>query len=197
MEKGRINDIRKRALASWWEDGIVESVAGLGVLVVGGIGLLGHLLEGRIPPWSNALMVVVIVATAFAIRRAVLWAKGRWSWPYVGYAVVRGRNVRRILLAYAPVLALIGVAFVFPSYLPLVSGVIGGVILLSIALSYGPGRFYFLALLSVLLGVLFQVVGLEGERAAYTILVVLGAIEMVFGVSYFIKFRREVLEGER
>ncbi len=196
MNRERINRIRKRAVESWWEDGIVETVAGLGILLIGGIGLLGHLLEGKVPPWTYALMVVVIVAIAFAVRKAVIWAKRRWIWPYTGYAVVKGRKMRGMVWAYVSVFVLLGGAFLFPHYLPVISGAIGGCILLSIALSYGTRRFYLLALISVLLGVLLQVVGVEGERATYSILVALGVLETLLGTAQFLRFRKEVLKGE-
>ena len=196
MKREQLNGIRKKAVATWWDDGIVETAAGLGILLIGGIGLLGYLVEGKVSPWLYALFIVLMVALAFAVRKAVMWAKARWAWPHTGYAVVKGRDPRKVLWGLIVVLLLIASAFVFPSYLPAIGGAIGAAILLSVALSYGLRRFYILAALSLLLGVLFQITGLEGKMSIYAILTVIGALEMVLGVARFVRFRREVVRNE-
>ncbi len=190
--KDRINGIRKEARASWWEDGITEIVAGLGVLVIGSVGISGYALEGRVPPWSYAVFILLMVALAFGIRWVVLWAKERWVWPHTGYSVVKGRGGKYLIPFYLIVFALLALAFLFPSYTPIVGGTVGAVILVSLALYNGLRRFYALALLSFVLGILLYSVGIRDDRATFLILIGVGSVMFFLGVLRFARFKREV-----
>ena len=189
-----INKITQKAKASWWEDGITEFVAGIGITLIGVWGMLGYTINN---PWVQASLIVLIVLSAFAIRSIIYWAKSKWIWPYTGYAIADRRKGWHIFLSYVLIFLLIGTAFLIPATTTLVGGFMGGIILASIGVYSGLKRFYLLAILSILIGFLMYLQGVSQELGIYTLLITLGLVEFLIGLLLFMKFRKEVARGNK
>ena len=189
MMKNDIDKVVQRTYRYGYEDGLWEIATGC-MIVVCGLLLFG--VDSIPPGWP---LVSVLVAVGFtilvpifgwlAVSRAVKALKNRITYPRTGYVSYRRPegNRRRWLIGVGGGAALLGGLFgglsaVYASALVVISiveGLIFGASLLYLGYRLGLARFYVLAFLSALIGVVTALSGLDG-------LIVLAAYFGVMGL---------------
>jgi hypothetical protein len=181
MMKNDIDKVIQRTHRYWYEDGLNEIAAG-GMFVLCGLFLL---MMYSVPPGSllaPVLAVAFIILVAFGglfISRAVKAIKNRVTYPRTGYVSYRrpeSNRRRRIIAASLGIgIGVLGIVLSIadaPTWLmsmPMVQGLIIGAALLYIGRRLGLTRFYALAFLSALIGVVVALNGFDDAlgSAAY------------------------------
>jgi hypothetical protein len=181
MMKNDIDKVIQRTHRYWYEDGLNEIAAG-GMFVLCGLFLL---MMYSVPPGSllaPVLAVAFIILVAFGglfISRAVKAIKNRVTYPRTGYVSYRrpeSNRRRRIIAASLGIgIGVLGIVLSIadaPTWLmsmPMVQGLIIGAALLYIGRRLGLTRFYALAFISALIGVVVALNGFDDAlgSAAY------------------------------
>jgi hypothetical protein len=181
MMKNDIDKVIQRTHRYWYEDGLNEIAAG-GMFVLCGLFLL---MMYSVPPGSllaPVLVVAFIILVAFGglfISRAVKAIKNRVTYPRTGYVSYRrpeSNRRRRIIAASLGIgIGVLGIVLSIadaPTWLmsmPMVQGLIIGAALLYIGRRLGLTRFYALAFISALIGVVVALNGFDDAlgSAAY------------------------------
>jgi len=182
MMTNEIDKVIQRTHRYWYEDGLAEIAAG-GMFVACGLFLL---MMYSVPPGSllaPVLAVAFIILVAFGglpVSRAVKAVKNRVTYPRTGYVSYRrpeSNRRRRIIAASLGIgIGVLGIVLSIadaPTWLmsmPMVQGLIIGAALLYIGRRLGLTRFYALAFLSALIGVVVALNGFFDEAlgsAAY------------------------------
>jgi hypothetical protein len=176
-----IDKVIQRTHRYWYEDGLNEIATGC-MFVSCGILLL---VMGSVPPGSPLAPIVAIgfvILVAFgglAVSRAVKAVKNRVTYPRTGYVSYRrpeSNRRRRIIAAGVGIaLAVLGIvlskvhALAWLVSIPMVQGLIIGAGLLYMGHRLGLARFYALAFLSALIGVVVALNGFDDAlgSAAY------------------------------
>jgi hypothetical protein len=181
MMKNDIDKVIQRTHRYWYEDGLNEIAAG-GMFVLCGLFLL---MMYSVPSGSllaPVLAVAFIILVAFGglfISRAVKAIKNRVTYPRTGYVSYRrpeSNRRRRIIAASLGIgIGVLGIVLSIadaPTWLmsmPMVQGLIIGAALLYIGRRLGLTRFYALAFISALIGVVVALNGFDDAlgSAAY------------------------------
>jgi len=190
--KNDIDKVIQRTHRYWYEDGLAEIATGCMFVSCG----LLLLVMGSIPPGSllaPVLAVGFVILVAFGglfVSRAVKAVKNRVTYPRTGYVSYRypGSSGRPWIIGAGVgiTLAVLGIVLSkahAPTWLgsmSMVQGLILGAVLLYIGNRLGLTRFYVLAFLSALIGV---VVALNGFGDALGSAAYFGEMGLVLTVS--------------
>jgi hypothetical protein len=173
MDK-QIENAVKRGRAYWFDDGFIEILGGIFLILVSSViflrGIAGH--TAFLPQFaSTAVDIAVVKLAAFlAIILVIWWLKDRFTYPRTG--VVKGKRIMLgailtfirnvILVVILPVLGLLA-GFVFvpslrsilasiPAWLPMLVGVLWGVLFYVSGEWMGLRRFRIMGWLTILAG---------------------------------------------
>ena len=182
MMKNDIDKVIQRTHCYWYEDGLNEIATGCMFVACG----LFLFMMDSVPPGSPLAPVLAVGLTilvafgGFSASRAVRAVKNRITYPRTGYVSYRrpeGNRRRRLIAASLGVgLGVLGIVLSIagaPTWLvsmAMVEGLILGAVLLYIGHRLGLARFYVLAFLSTLIGVVTALSGLLDDAlgsAAY------------------------------
>jgi len=181
MMKNDIDKVIQRTHRYWYEDGLNEIATGC-IFVVCGLFLFIMRFVRPISPLACIVAIGFTILVAFgglAASRAVKAVKNRITYPRTGYVSYRrpeGNRRRRLIVAGLGVaLGALGIALSIagaPTWLvsmPMAHGLIIGACLLYLGHRLGLARFYVLALVSVLVGVVAALGGFDDAlgSAAY------------------------------
>lgn len=165
MQLQDLQNVERRVKSYWFSDGWAE-MAGGGVLVLLGLFFAGQEWLPKGSP-AGALfgpgLLLLFVVCSIITRRLVNAMKTRYTYPHTGYVSYRvdQQHTRRRQLAAGAFAAVFAAALVFlgarlgtTNWVPGVSGmVVGGILLYMGAKVGGLRRFYWLAAFSGLLGI--------------------------------------------
>ncbi len=187
MMENDIDKVVQRTYRYWYEDGLWEIATGCMIVVCG----LLLLVVDSVPPGSPLASVLAVGFTILvltfgwlAVGRTVKALKTRVTYPrtgYVSYHRPEGNRRRWLIVAAGGAAggALFGaLSIVYASALVVISiveGLIIGASLLYLGYRLGLARFYVMAFLSALIGVVTALSGLDG-------LIVLAAYFGVMGL---------------
>ena len=181
MMTSDIDKVIQRAHRYWYEDGLNEIAAGC-MFVACGLFLFIMRFVRPGSPLAPILAVGLVILVSFgglAISRAVRAAKNRVTYPRTGYVSYRhpGSSGRPWIIGSGVGIALAVLGIVLskahaPTWLgsmSMVQGLILGAVLLYIGHRLGLARFYVLAFLSALIGVVVALGGFDDAlgSAAY------------------------------
>lgn len=193
MQLHEIQNLEQRVRAYWYEDGIAELATG-GVFVLLGLyfGLQGYLGEGStLGGILQMSLILLFIAGAYITRRVIQSLKARLTYPRTGYVEyhvdTRGKRLRAIAaLVIGMVIAamLIGLYRAVHSLdaVVLATGVLVALIWsILCARAARVNRFYVLAALSLVLGVLLSLSGWPQGYALGCFYGSLGVATMISG----------------
>lgn len=156
---------QKRAFQYFYVDGAFEFGFGLLCLILGIYFYVENRLQGtRFAVLADSLLVFAVVGGAFLLNWLVRKWKERLTFPRTGYVnyprIYMLKRGWRILIGLIAVGAL-GAAAVYllskgndrPSYMPLMSGVLFGMVMFFVGWRTSLPRFYLQAVLSMLVGI--------------------------------------------
>ena len=190
--KDETAQIEQRVKRYWYNDGIGELMGG-GIFLLlalyfsaqqylGDRSFAGGLLQ--------AGFVVVLIGSAFLARRLIGWLKEQVTYPRTGYVEYRsgGRNIRLMRVLSAGIAMLVAMAAIFITRrfntidaMTALTGLLVAVILIvKQGWASGIGRFYFLSMVSVALGVGLSISGLA---QGYNLGLYYGLMGIAFAVS--------------
>jgi hypothetical protein len=194
MMKNDIDKVIQRTHRYWYEDGLAEIATGCMFILCG----LFLLLMRSLRPGSPLACIVAVGFTGLvafgglAISKAVKAVKNRITYPRTGYVSYRrpeGNRRRRIIAASLGVgFAVLGIVLSIadaPTWLmsmPMAQGLLMGAGLLYIGHRLGLARFYVLASLSALVGVLASLGGLGDALGSAAHFGTMGVAQTVSGL---------------
>ena len=187
----------KKARASWWEDGIVEIVVGVALLIIGLAGFLSNHLTGgagvmlRVV-WMLSLFVFVVFG-----RRIVKAFKTRFVWPKYGYAEPLDRREGRGGLLWSTVIIVslvLSIVFYRKPVANFLISIIPAGVFIYISQFSGLKRFVFIAVLTLLTGIVLTILEVNFSDSVGIILVASGIFLLISGLIAWEKFKRE-MEG--
>ena len=181
MMKNDIDKVIQRTHRYWYEDGLNEIAAGCMFVVCGLVLFMMRFVRPGSPlaPVLAVGLVILVSLGGLAVSRAVRAVKNRITYPRTGYVSYRrpeSNRRRRIIAASLGVgLGVLGIVLPIagaPTWLvsmAMVEGLILGAVLLYIGHRLGLARFYLLAFLSALIGVVVALGGFDDAlgSAAY------------------------------
>lgn len=193
MQLHQIEDVERRVKRYWYEDGIAELVTG-GVFVLLGLYFALQGFLGEHSPLTSILqvsMIVLFIAGAYAVRRLINSLKARLTYPRTGYVEyqldLKGRRLRAFAAAIVGFVIAALLVRLYRSVqgldaVVLASGFLVAVIwaVLSARLARVV-RFYLLAALSLVLGVVLSISGLPQPYALGLFYALLGIGLMISG----------------
>lgn len=155
-----LENIMKRPIRYWYEDGLGELITGMIFLFVGGYMLVQGLVEnGLLQAIFGILSMIIIGGSPFIGRYLIRKIKERVVYPRTGYVkysvtVSTGRIISIIIAALVTVGLVVMVAFFSEVlyWLPLIEGVVVGGLLLYQASQIGMVRLYIEVVASIILG---------------------------------------------
>mgnify|MGYP005849468323 CR=1 FL=1 len=159
----------QRAQRYWFDDGLAEIGIGAILLLIG----LMFYAEAVVPPsalptgFSSIGLIVIVFGGWWLAGRLVKAAKARLTYPrtgYVSYARPRKRRLGAAVVIGAGTAALVAVLFATApaslAWLPALQGLLGAAFTVYVAYRFALGRFYVLAVISVLVGASAALAGL-------------------------------------
>jgi MFS family permease len=189
--QSNLSEVEQRVKRYWYTDGIVEIIGGGLSILIGTYTILqGLLAEGTI--WHTLLAgcyILLMVGGVFMTRWLVTSLKTRITYPrtgYVDYPSSKQTSWRRLLtvviaVGVSALLVSFGRVVGTFSWVPAFTGVLFGfVLLLVMARKSGPDRFYVLAILSILLGLILSFSGLN---LSYSLGLFYAFVGMAYAVS--------------
>jgi hypothetical protein len=177
---------QQRAIQYFYSDGTFEFALGLLSLLLAVYFYLEAHVQGWLSTIVEASLVLVMISGAVLINRLIKRLKERLTWPRTGYvSYQRKKGVQRgwgfaIGLVIGGVVAMVTTVLVMTqdlkiAVMPLLSGLLFGMLLVILGWRASIPRFYLLALLSAVLGValaysrLENTVGLIAYYASITV----------------------------
>jgi hypothetical protein len=177
---------QQRAIQYFYSDGTFEFALGLLSLLLAVYFYLEAHVQGWLSTIVEASLVLVMISGAVLINRLIKRLKERLTWPRTGYvSYQRKKGVQRgwgfaIGLVIGGVVAMVTTVLVMTqdlkiAVMPLLSGLLFGILLAILGWRASIPRFYLLALLSAVLGValaysrLENTVGLIAYYASITV----------------------------
>jgi hypothetical protein len=157
-----LDKIQQRALQYWHIDGLTEIAFGGILLVLGGFFFAQALLpqDSLLSQLLNMGLVLLLVASGLIGGRFVSLAKGRLTYPRTGYVTYPKAGGRRrwigavlAMLIGSLTAGLIAAAPASLAWMPAISGLTLGAVLLVLGYRFGLLRFYLLSLLVLVFGV--------------------------------------------
>jgi hypothetical protein len=155
---------QQRAIQYFYSDGTFEFALGLLSLLLAVYFYLEAHVQGWLSTIVEASLVLVMISGAVLINRLIKRLKERLTWPRTGYvSYQRKKGVQRgwgfaIGLVIGGVVAMVTTVLVMTqdlkiAVMPLLSGLLFGILLAILGWRASIPRFYLLALLSAVLGV--------------------------------------------
>lgn len=155
---------QQRAIQYFYSDGTFEFALGLLSLLLAVYFYLEAHVQGWLSTIVEASLVLVMISGAVLINRLIKRLKERLTWPRTGYvSYQRKKGVQRgwgfaIGLVIGGVVAMVTTVLVMTqdlkiAVMPLLSGLLFGILLVILGWRTSIPRFYLLALLSAVLGV--------------------------------------------
>jgi hypothetical protein len=196
-----IEKIEKRAVQSFYEDGLTELALGLIFLLLGGYFFAqaaapeGSALEGAL----TILFVLVIISSFLLVNRILRFFKRRITYPRTGYVSFKKKvhsRKRRVATAIVAMIISAGLAALYgmsPSarlLLPAVNGLLFAVAVLLFANKVGLVRFFVLAAASAVIGVTITAAGIGDTKGVSLYYLVFGAAVIVSGAAALIVYLR-------
>jgi hypothetical protein len=178
-----------RTFQYFYVDGSFEFGFGLLCLILAAFFFAERHVQGWLSAVVDSSLVLVLIGGAWLINRLIKLLKERITWPRTGYVTYnrregsnRGRRLVSGLVIGGLVAALASILATSPniriSMLPLLSGLLLGLVLMGFAWRTSIPRFYLLAFLSAVLGVILAYGRLEA-------IVALAYYYLVFGMVLF------------
>ena len=181
------DDLKKpqlRAIQYWYADGTFEFGFGLFCLILGVYFYVENLFQGTwIAALIDGLLVLVVIGGAFLMNWMVRKWKERVTFPRTGYVNYprKGLKQARQILVRLFIGGVIGAVTVFLltqeaihlSVMPLLTGILFGVVMIFVGWRTSLLRFYLQAILSMLagLGLAFSTLGNYVGLAAYYLII--------------------------
>jgi hypothetical protein len=197
------SDVEQRVKRYWYTDGIVEIIGGGLSILIGTYTMIQKLVpDGSI--WSTILggfYVFLMVGGIFITRWLVTNLKTRITYPrtgYVDYHSQKHTGWRRLLtvgiaFGVSALLIIFGRLVGTFNWVPAFTGLLFAfVLLLVMSRQGGPDRFYILAILSVLLGLILSFSSLN---LSYSLGLFYGLAGLVYLTSGALTLRRYLLEN--
>jgi hypothetical protein len=198
-----VEDVMRKTKSYWYEDGLVETLAGLFFVAVGAL----LLVEWAAPPdaayrgiFAPGLMVICAL-WILGGRRIINWLKERITYPRTGYVEYRRQKARtkapRIIMA-AVVGAAVSLAIVSSMFyrqdivraIPLLIGAGVAMLLVRIGGELGLQRFYVEAAWSLVIGALLAALTDNMSLGMALYYGLLGAAVLVAGVVTLLRYLR-------
>ena len=189
-----VEKIEKRAVRSFYDDGLVEIALGLVVLLLG-----GYFFAQAVVPEGSALgaalaglFVLVILSAGFFVNRLLRFLKRRITYPRTGYVTFKKKELspkRRAatvivaMIISAGLAALYGLSPTVKVLLPAVNGLLFAVAVLLFANRVGLVRFYVLAAISALIGVAVTAAGVGDIKGISLFYALFGFSLIVSGLA--------------
>lgn len=194
----RIRDAERRAYRYWYEDGLIDILLGMFLLLVGATSVLEEVpLPEGLAIAAGVVRIVVVVVAALVLRRIVRRLKERVTYPRTGYVAYRRRpGWLRWLKVGTGVTAgaIIGLLSVSQSgvvqWLPVLAGTLIGAALLYAGVRFDLTRYHALALVSVLAGGVAAWLALSSTLRLALLLGIVGLAAVVAGVVTLIGYLR-------
>ncbi len=191
--------IRKRTQQYWYIDGISEIGGGATLLFVGLFYLILELLQPSMlrAVLTGFLQPVIILALIFGCRYAVRKFKEKITYPRSGFVQYRQRTSKRrwfvaVVSGSVAALTTIGITLVSDwvrvAIVPVICGFFMSLLEFYIGSMIGVTRFYWLAGVPLLIGIIISVVGVSDQMAIAVLLGVTGLVWMVSGVVVLIAY---------
>ena len=195
MMTNDIDKVIQRTHRYWYEDGLAEIATGWMFVLCG---LLSFVMDSIPPglPLASVLAVgftiLVLTFGGLAVGRAVKAVKNRVTYPRTGYVSYRrpeSNRRRRIAVAGVGIaLGVLGTVLSIagaPTWLvsmPMVQGLIIGAVLLYLGHRLGIARFYVLAFLSALIGVMVALNGFDDALGSAAYFGQMGLVQTASGL---------------
>ncbi len=193
-----IEKIRQRARASWWEDGLTETIAGLGILLIGIYGFVMNALSSKAYSLAEKGLFVLILASIFLVRYLIKKAKERWVWPFTGYSIPsRSRGpwlIGGVVLSMA-MMVLIFLTYDKPPIYELLLSIFVAGIFSSIAIYSGLKRFWLYSAISLITGIVSIYLSVSAEIFPFLLLTSTGITMTMLGTGLFTRFKKGVSDG--
>lgn len=193
-----LSDVERRVQRYWYTDGIVEIIGGGLSILIGTYTIIQELLaEGSI--WRTILggcYVLLLIGGIFITQWLVTNLKTRITYPRTGYVSYRSQKQtgwRRLLttgiaVGVSALLIRFGRLVGTFDWVPAFTGVLFAIVLLVLmARRGGPDRFYILAILSLLLGLILSFSGLN---LSYSLGLFYGLVGLSYALSGALTLRR-------
>jgi hypothetical protein len=182
-------EIGRRVQRYWYEDGIAE--IGFGALL-GAVGLLFAIEaiapKGSLPPSFSALALpVVVILGMIALRLGVRAAKESLTYPRTGYVEYKRRSPARGRAAVAAAMSVSVFAVItlsawsWTNAVAALQAFVLALVLIAFGSRLGIGRYYVLAIPTLLAGAAAQVLALGESGGTAVVYAVCGAALVVGG----------------
>ncbi|MCK4420172.1 hypothetical protein KAW48_00115 [candidate division WOR-3 bacterium] len=192
MESGNVeevNEIRKKVRRVWWEDGLVEIVAGMWFLLLGAISFIYRL------PFNPIIKIVVLVLLIVFNIFLPRWLKAKYVWKDTGYSMPAFFKLYTwpyVIFLVLALLSLLGLFF-SPSRL---NGLLFGfffcfIFLGTFSLS-GLRRFLIMSTIPFVVGLLGAIFKLSLGKNLYLMVLVVGIALLISGVRVYSEFKKKV-----
>ncbi|HWQ46744.1 MAG TPA: hypothetical protein VN376_07745 [Longilinea sp.] len=184
--------IRKRTQQYWYVDGISELGGGAALFLVGAFYLALELLSSSPlkAVLTGFLQPVIILGLIFACRYAVRKLKEKITYPRSGFVQYRERTSKRrwfVALVSGAVGALTTIGLSLASewirltIIPVICGFFMSLLEFYIGSVIGVARFYWLAAVPLLTGIILSIVGVSDQMAIAILLGGTGLMWMISG----------------
>jgi len=196
-----IEKIEKRAVQSFYDDGLNEIALGLVFLLLGGY----FFAQAAIPEGSpfnavlSALFVLVILSSGFLVNRFIRFFKRRMTYPRTGYVAFKKKEPSPKRRAAAMIVGgIIGASLAalytlspsLKALFPALNGLLLAVAVLLIANKIGLVRFYALAAASAVIGVAVTAAGVGDLKGVSLYYGLFGAAVVISGLTALVVYLR-------
>lgn len=197
--KDDVDRAMQRTRRYWYEDGLVEIAAGCIFVLIGLMFLVEAVSPpGALPPnFSSIGLIVIVFGGMWAARRLVAAAKERITYPRTGYvqfgqppAPLRGATAAVAIVMGALVAMLLALAPASLVVLPALQGIAVGVFILVAGHRVALPRFYVLAVVSTLIGVILSLAGTSESLGAAIYYGLMGIALIISGVLTLVSYLR-------
>jgi len=196
-----IEKIEKRAVRSFYDDGLFEIALGFVLLLLGGY----FFATAVIPKGSGIaselpiVFVLVLVSAGFFVNRILRFLKRRITYSRTGYVALKKKEIspkRRAVAAItgavlgASLAALYGLSPSIKTFLPALNGLLFGITVFFIANRIGLIRFYVLSAVSAVIGLAVTAAGIGDIKGIGLYYGGFGASVLISGLAALIVYLR-------
>jgi hypothetical protein len=192
MENGsveEVSEIREKVQRTWWEDGIVEIVAGMWFLLLGAISFIYRL------PLNPIIKIVVLVLPIVVNIFLPRWLKAKYVWKDTGYSMPAFFKLYTWPYVIFLVLALLSLLGLFFSPFRL-NGLLFGFFFCFIFLGTFSlsrlKRFLAMSSIPVVIGVVGDIFNLSLGKNFHLMVFVVGIALLISGVRVYSEFKKKV-----
>jgi hypothetical protein len=196
-----IEKIEKRAVQSFYDDGLGEIALGPILLLLGAVFIVQTAVHEKSAVYQalGILSMIVVLSAALLTGRIVRFLKRRITYPRTGYVAFKKReqNPKRRAVAGivaaiigASIAVLYGLSPSVNTLFPAVNGLLIAVAVFFFAHKAGLSRFYALAAASAVIGIAIAAAGIGELKGIGIFYVLFGAAITVSGVATLIVYLR-------